>query len=213
MNLSKNNLLVEVKKYIVGPLETNCYLLWEKASLKGVLVDPGAYVIEIVKDIKDRGINVICAVNTHGHADHIAGNASFGFPVFIHELDAGCLGDSSQNLSYLSGMNIPFSKPAKLLKENDCIDLGNVKIGIIHTPGHTPGSISLKCENKVFTGDALFFESIGRTDIPGGNHEALLSSIREKLLSLPDDTIVFPGHGPETSIIHEKRDNPFVKVL
>ncbi len=210
MNSSKNNLLLVVKKYVVGLLDTNCYLLYEKVSHKGVLVDPGDYVPEIVNDIKKMGIKVICTVNTHGHADHIAGNVSFGFPVFIHELDAGCLWDSSKNLSYVSGNNIPASRPAKLLKENDYIDLGNIKIEIIHTPGHTPGSISLKCENKVFTGDALFFESIGRTDIPGADHETLMRSIKEKLLCLSDDTIVFPGHGQETTISHERRNNPFL---
>ena len=199
-----------VKKFVVGSLSTNCYLIYEKISRKALLIDPGAYVPEIAEDIKAGDLKDVHILNTHGHADHIRGNAAFGFPVMIHELDASCLRSSLKNLSFFADGAVSPVKAERLLKDGDIIRLGEVILEIIHTPGHTPGGISVKCQNILFSGDTLFFEGVGRTDLPGGDHEALVAAIKEKLFALPDLVRVFPGHGPETTIGHEKRNNPFL---
>ncbi len=184
-----------IKRFVVGPLATNCYVVSGDSSRKGVLIDPGTFVKAAADYINARGIEIIATLNTHGDPDHVAGNAEFGYPVYIHELDA----------PYLSS-----PLPAKLLKDGDVIDLGDFQMEIIHTPGHTPGGISLRCDGVLFSGDTLFFEGVGRTDRPGGDREAIVRSIREKLMSLPNSVRVYPGHGPETTIEHEKRNNPFL---
>lgn len=206
--IGKNEKL-ETKKFVVGPLCTNCYLLWEKHSRKGMLVDPGSYDREVAEYMLDNEIDVECILNTHGHADHIGGNVAFGFPVLIHELDESYLRDSTKNLSFFTGEDVAKMSVKRLLVDGDIISLGELEFLVIHTPGHTPGSISLKCRDILFSGDALFFEGIGRTDVPGGDYEVLARSIRERLFTLPDSVKVFPGHGPETTIGHEKKNNPF----
>ncbi|MFC1644204.1 MBL fold metallo-hydrolase [Candidatus Omnitrophota bacterium] len=206
----KNSGQIGLKKFVVGPLCTNCYLIYEKSSRRGMLIDPGAYDDEIVAYIKDNGIDMVCILNTHGHADHIAGDAAFGLPVMIHELDEPCLRNSARNLfSFLEG-EVPAVTVKKLLKGGDVVDLGALKLEIIHTPGHTPGSISVKCGDMLFSGDVLFFEGVGRTDLPEGSHATLMNTINERLMTLPDSVKVFPGHGPETTIGHERHNNPFL---
>jgi len=204
------NRAIDLKKFIVGPLDTNCYLVWEKSTRKGMLIDPGVYDRKIAEFIKDKGINVEYILNTHGHADHIGGNAAFGFPVMIHELDKDCLWNPVRNLSFLAGGSVKPTHAGRLLADGDKVCLGGLELEIIHTPGHTSGSISVRCGDVIFTGDALFFEGIGRTDIPGGDQAALLRGIRERLMVLPEGVEVFPGHGPETTIGHEKKNNPFL---
>ncbi len=199
-----------VKKFVVGSLSTNCYLIYEKISRKALLIDPGEYVPDIAEYIKAEDLKDVHILNTHGHADHIRGNVAFGFPVMIHELDASCLHSSLKNLSFFSDSAVSPVKAERLLKDGDIIRLGEVILEIIHTPGHTPGGISVKCQNILFSGDTLFFEGVGRTDLPGGDQKALVAAIKEKLFALPDFVRVFPGHGPETTIGHEKRNNPFL---
>jgi len=198
-----------VKKFVLGPLETNCYLVYGGKSLKGVLIDPGADDKSIRHFISENHIDIIWTLNTHGHADHIMGNAAFAFPVMIHELDAPCLTDAARNFSFFAGVNVPPVAVKKLLTGGDVIDIDGLRFHVIHTPGHTPGGISIKCADMLFSGDTLFWEGVGRTDLPGGSHKALINSIKTKLFTLPDATKVFPGHGPETTIGHEKRCNPF----
>lgn len=204
MAILEGNNMLGIRKYVVGKLFTNCYLVYDIAAKKGVLIDPGAYVPAIDKFIKGKGIDVLWIINTHGHADHIAGNSAFGFPVLIHELDSGALSDSSKNLSFLSGETVPTSRAAKFLKDKDSISLGKVKLDVIHTPGHTPGSISLIFEDSLFSGDTLFYEGVGRTDLPGGSYRDLVDSITKKLFILPETVKVFPGHGQDTAIGHER---------
>ena len=150
-------------------------------------------------------------INTHGHADHVMGDAAFGFPVLIHEADAACLNDPVRSLSFLSGQKMDTPEVKKYVADGDIIKMGDIDLEILHTPGHTPGGISIKCGDVLFSGDTLFFESVGRTDLPGGDHRALISGIKEKLMTLPDDVTVYPGHGPETTIGHERKYNEFLQ--
>ena len=208
--ISKRNNELKIKKFIVGALDTNCYLVYQESTLKGLLIDPGAYDPLIVEYIKDKGIEVEATINTHGHADHIAGDAAFGFPVMISEADESCICNPIRNLSLFAGGKVEPIQVQRLLKDGDMIKLGSIEFEVIHTPGHTPGGISIKYDDILFTGDTLFHEGIGRTDLSGGNYAILVKSIKEKLLVLPDFVKIFPGHGLSTTIGHEKKNNPFI---
>ena len=170
----------------VGPVAANCYILGCANTKEAVVIDPGAEDNLIKQQISALGLTAICVINTHGHGDHIGANSKMGLPVFIHAADAQCLTNPLKNMSGMLG------------------------IPVIYTPGHTPGSICLRCDEIVFTGDTLFAEGVGRTDLPGGVEYKLIKSIREKLFILPDETKVYPGHGPATTIGHEKGHNPFI---
>lgn len=193
MTSGKNETL-GIKNFVLGPLSTNCYLIYEKSTHKGMLIDPAAYDTEITNYIRDNDIDMVGVLNTHGHPDHILGNADFDLPVMIHKLDEPDLSRRAQ----------------RLLADGDIVRLGDIKLEVIHTPGHTPGGISIKYDNLLFTGDTLFAEGVGRTDLAGGDYDTLMKSIRDKILILPDSVRVFPGHGPETTVGHEKEHNPFL---
>jgi glyoxylase-like metal-dependent hydrolase (beta-lactamase superfamily II) len=181
-----------------------------------MVVDPGLEVEQLLDFTKRHKLNPAAVVLTHGHIDHIGGVAELreNYPdvkVYIHKLDAEMLENGYSNLSAMMGGAFS-TKPADFLLEDGCvIEQAGVKLQVLHTPGHTPGGICLYSKNKgiVFTDDTLFAESIGRTDFPGGSLEQLLKSVREKLFTLPDDTIVYPGHGPSTTIAQEKAHNQF----
>jgi glyoxylase-like metal-dependent hydrolase (beta-lactamase superfamily II) len=208
MNSGANPSL-EIKAFVVGSLYTNCYVAHDKSSGKGILIDPGAYEPDILDHIRDNGIDVEFTLNTHGHWDHVLGDADFGFPVLIHELDGPCLADPEVGKFFSSGKVVKPEMISRFLLDGDIIELGGLSMTVLHTPGHTPGSISLRCGDVLFSGDTLFCEGIGRTDLPGGDPEAMLISVRDKLFKLPDDVRVLPGHGPETTIGHEKQNNPY----
>lgn len=201
---------INVEQFIVGPLQTNCYLLHDSSSLEGILIDPGAYDKSIDDSVKRDRIDLKFIVNTHGHADHIMGDGRFDAPVLIHELDEPCLRDPARSLASFIDTKLPNVKVARLLSDGDIIRIGDAEIKVLHTPGHTPGGISLLYDDLLFSGDTLFFEGVGRTDLPGGDTGALMKSINEKLLVLSDDVKVFPGHGPATTIGHERTHNPFL---
>ncbi|MDD4956755.1 MAG: MBL fold metallo-hydrolase [Candidatus Omnitrophica bacterium] len=206
---SDDNVLIE--GFVVGPLGANCYVVYDAGSGKGLLVDPGAYDPAIDEFIKDSGLDIKFTVNTHGHVDHIAANGDFRYPVAIHELDAESLTDPWKNLSMLTGQTVKPGSPDRLLVDGDILELGGTMVRVIHTPGHSPGSISLLVgEEILISGDTLFREGVGRTDLPGGDQDAITRSIADKLYVLPDKTRVFPGHGPSTSIGYEKEHNPFI---
>ncbi len=194
----------------VGPIGVNCYILGCERTHEAVIIDPGADDEKIKRRLSKKGLSAGYIINTHGHADHIGANGKFGLPVMIHGLDAPFLSDPEMNFSAMMGMAISLPPPERLLEDGDKLDVGDLLLEIIHTPGHTPGSISVKCEDMVFTGDALFNEAVGRTDFPYGSEEDLLKSIREKLLPLPDSTKVYPGHGAATTIGYEREHNPFL---
>ncbi|MFC1576442.1 MBL fold metallo-hydrolase [Candidatus Omnitrophota bacterium] len=184
-----------IERFVVGFLGTNCYLIYGETSKSGFLIDPGLFDKRIKAAIEKNGIRVKSVVNTHGHADHTAGDRKAGYPVLIHEADKDFVNDLKDNLSFL--------------KDGDIIKEDGVELKVIHTPGHTPGGICLKVGDVLFTGDTLFRDGVGRTDFPYGDEADLMRSIRTRLMTFPDETRVLPGHGPESTIGHEKKNNPF----
>ncbi|MCF7920778.1 MAG: MBL fold metallo-hydrolase [Candidatus Cloacimonetes bacterium] len=195
---------------------TNTYLVWDKDRREAILIDPGAASRQMVNFVETNNITVKAIVNTHGHADHIGGNAYFqkkwGVPIWIHEADEEKLNNPQLNLSSFMGKEIISPGAERLLHDGDKIILGRKEIDVIHTPGHTKGGICLYYSILLFAGDTLFKGSIGRTDFPDGDLAELTRSIKEKLYSLPDETLVLPGHTEETRIGIEKRMNPFVRM-
>ena len=201
------------RSLVVGPCETNCYLLCAEREI--LVIDPGGDSDEILGLIESEGLSVVMVVNTHGHGDHIGANAPlkerFGCPIVIHEADAAFLTDPGLNLSAYLGSDAVVGPPAdRLLRERDEVRIGSMCLRVIHTPGHTPGGMCLYADGHLFSGDTLFAGSVGRTDFPGGSMEQLAGAIRDKLLVLPNGTVVYPGHGPTTTIGDEKAANPFI---
>ncbi|WP_017554325.1 MBL fold metallo-hydrolase [Heyndrickxia coagulans] len=204
------------KQLPVGPIQTNCYILWnhEKDCL---IFDPGAEFERLHAFIGENALNPLAVLLTHAHFDHIgaldAVRDAYKIPAYIHQKEEMWLGDPGQNGSHFFGMGEISARGAeKLIAGEDMLKIGSFSLQVLETPGHSPGSVSywLPDHNIVFSGDALFFGSIGRTDLPGGNHGVLQESIHTKLLVLHPDTIVFPGHGPQTTIGDEKSSNPFL---
>lgn len=205
-----------LKTLVVGPVATNCYIVSSESSKRGIIIDPGAEARLILNTVNDLGLTISLIVVTHLHFDHVGAlapvkertEAKFA----LHEAEAGAgLGMLSRMLSSVMGGS--FSQPPKpdrLLKDGDTIDVDGLRFTVLDTPGHSPGGISLYGHGIVFSGDALFNYGIGRTDFPGCSHEKLMDSIKNKLMTLPDETIVYPGHGPSTTIGEERRGNPFL---
>jgi hydroxyacylglutathione hydrolase len=208
---------MKIDYLILGAYQTNCYVLRNDDSTKDCLIiDPGLEAEQLIEFLDEEKLNPVAVVLTHGHIDHIAGVTELRsrFPeikVYIHNLDAEMLTNPNINLSAMSGMAFVTGAEDVSLKGRDVIDLAGIKLNVLHTPGHTPGGISLysKQAGVVFVGDTLFADSIGRTDFPGGSMSQLLSSVRERLFTLPEHTEVYPGHGPATTIAAEKAHNPF----
>jgi len=203
----------------LGAFQTNCYVLRKSGTAKDCLIiDAGLGARELIDFLQEHKLNPIAVVLTHGHIDHIAAVAALrkhypDIKVYIHKLDAEMIASPLHNLSALAGRLFRI-KPADLLVEDkSIIEQAGIKLTVLHTPGHTPGGICLysKDEGVVFTNDTLFAESVGRTDFPGGGMEELIKSIREKLLTLPEETKVYPGHGPITTIASEKAHNLFLQ--
>jgi hydroxyacylglutathione hydrolase len=201
-------------RLVVGPLQVNCFILADEKTKDAVVIDPGDDAQDILKVIADKGLRVRYIVNTHAHFDHVGANKAVrdatGAELLLHEADAAVLA-AVANQSRAFGM-APVSSPPpdRLLKHGDRIVAGEVALTVLHTPGHTPGGISLLEQGMVFTGDALFAGSIGRTDFPGGDLMTLVRSIKTNLMTLPDDTKVFSGHGPASTIGDERAENPFL---
>ncbi len=209
---------------VVGFAQANCYIVGEEGA-DGIVVDPGSDeptdVAAIADRVADLGLAVSTIVNTHGHPDHMAGNDLLKrwlkAEVAIHELDAMKLTDPDRNASTLFGMSVHVAPADRLLKDGDVVRAGRHELRVLHTPGHSVGGIALLGDGFVLTGDTLFAGSIGRSDLPCSSdastiaYEVLMTSIREKLMALSDDTVVLPGHGPATTIGDERRANPYVR--
>jgi glyoxylase-like metal-dependent hydrolase (beta-lactamase superfamily II) len=203
-----------VKRLVVGLLQVNCFVVFDQISKEAIIIDPGGGAREILKFVEKNNLKIKYIVNTHGHLDHTYDNRKIkeatGAPLLIHKLDAEMLTSPAKNFSLVMGIIFKSPPADKLLNEGDIIEFGNISLKVLNTPGHTPGGISLFTDKVVFVGDTLFTGSVGRTDLPGGSMEELLKGIKEKLLILPDDTIVHPGHGPSTTIGRERNSNPFI---
>ena len=208
-----------IDSLVLGDFLTNCYILRQSEnSTDCIIIDPGLQPQPLIDFLQNNDLKPLTVILTHGHADHFAGLNALrqnytDFKVHIHKLDAEMLADPHANLSLMAAASLAAAPADTLLSDNDNIDIAGINLTVLHTPGHTPGGISLysKENDLVFTGDALFAESIGRTDFPSGDTDQLLQSIKLKLLTLPENTTVYPGHGPKTNIKHEKNLNPFLK--
>lgn len=201
-----------LKRIPTGMFGSNCYILGDGGE--GAVIDPGVDTGEIMEVVDEAGLAVKYIILTHAHIDHICSVDELrdrtGAKVLVHEADAPSLPDSWLNGSAMFGLRRTFREADVLLKDGDIVNLGGLKLQIIHTPGHTPGSICINVENIVLTGDTLFRMSIGRTDLGNGDQDALIRSITGKLFNLGDDTVIYPGHYTSSTIGYEKRHNPFV---
>ena len=188
-----------LRKIVVGPYQSNCYILGCKTTMEGLVIDPGDEVFRIVKTIAETGLKIRYILITHGHIDHVGGAAELkkitGAPVYIHPLD-------------IPGLGFP---PDGQVSEGKDLSVGTYTIKVLHTPGHSPGGVCYHASGAVFTGDTLFAGSIGRTDFPGGDHPSLIEGVRRKIFSLDGKLRAYPGHGPASTIDRERRTNPFFR--
>lgn len=198
----------------VGALQVNCYILSMGDNRQAIIIDPGEQMNKIKEALDKHKLTPAVIINTHGHIDHIGCDDEFGLPIYIHRDDVPMLSDPVLNFSNFFNVSFRVKSRAKTLDDKSRIVLDEIELEVIHTPGHTRGGICLllkKPVNKIlFSGDTLFYESVGRTDIAKASTTSLMKSIKEKLLVLPDDTVVYPGHGPSSTIGHEKKYNPFL---
>jgi glyoxylase-like metal-dependent hydrolase (beta-lactamase superfamily II) len=207
-----------IKQVKVGVMEVFCYILGCEDTHQGVLIDPAGDEDHILETVQKLGLSIVAVVNTHGHPDHTCGNRKImeqtGAKLYMHPLDDQ-LFNTPEGGSMAMQMGFTPSPPADVLvNDGDSIPFGKQALTVIHTPGHTPGGICLYVENNLFTGDTLFVGAVGRTDLPGGSLSTMLASIKDRILSLPDDTIVWPGHHygetPTSTIAFEKKHNIYV---
>ena len=202
-----------LKAFTVGPMEANCYILYNPDKREGLIIDPGAEGSRLIKFIKQEKISINYIINTHGHPDHIGANRKIkehtNAPILIHQYDAPMLTKSESVLPLIFPLESSSPPADTFIKDGDLIECAGMKLKVLHTPGHTPGGISLLIDDFIFTGDTLFSGSIGRSDLPGGSQEVLLNSIK-KILSLDENLIIYPGHGPSTTVSEELHSNPFI---
>ncbi len=205
-----------VETVVVTEFMTNCYILADDKSKDAIVIDPGGDGARILDEIKKLGVNVKSIINTHAHVDHVGANRflkeKLGVGVMMHRAELPIL-QSASKMGRLFGLNVENQPdPDGYIAEGDVITCGSCSLTVMETPGHSPGGLSFYAETQklCFAGDSLFAGSIGRTDLPGGDYETLIASIKQRLLSLPDDVKVFTGHGPATTIGQERRYNPFV---
>ena len=209
---------MKIDRLVLGELETNCYIARSSEQATDCLIiDTGLDVQALPAFLDRHKLTPAAVILTHGHADHIAGVNALrqrypSLEVYIHKLDAELLTDSVANLSFMAGGSFTAEKADCIVDEGDIIEKAGIRLRVIHTPGHTPGGMCLYAEDDstIFVGDTLFADSVGRADFPGGDMRQLIEGIRTKLLILPDETVVCPGHGGRTTIGREKANNPFL---
>lgn len=215
INIEDGEMLLE--RYVVGNLETNCYLLGDQQAGLAVVIDPGGSADRIAGRLREQKLKLEAIINTHGHFDHVLDTWTLkdlaGGRIYLHERDKFLLNNNKTGLRALFAPNLNSIRGDvdTWVKEGEVLQFGSIRMEVLETPGHTPGHISLYLpdENIIFVGDTLFAGSIGRTDFPGGDYDQLIRSVEEKLFPLKGETRVFPGHGPDTTIAREKRTNPF----
>ncbi len=196
-----------------GPLAANAYIVEHVPTKKAVVIDPGDEAEEILAGIRERELSVEAILLTHGHFDHVGAAGAVregtGAKVHVHAADVERL-RTARRQGMMFGLWVPETPPPDVLvAEGDIVRLADRVFRVVHTPGHTPGGVSYLMEGMAFVGDLIFAGSIGRTDLPGGDYDSLIAAVREKIFVLPDDTVLFPGHGPATTVGREKRTNPF----
>jgi glyoxylase-like metal-dependent hydrolase (beta-lactamase superfamily II) len=198
----------------LGVFQTNCYIVFDENTKEAAVIDPAGDFPEIKSFIETNGLKVKYIIITHAHGDHIGALKELkdysNAAVCLHKEDEEMLKSKSKNFSGMMGGTAVEMTGDRFLEDGDVLELGETKLNIIHTPGHSRGGISIYCGKVLFSGDTLFQNSVGRTDLYGGSMTELIKSIREKLFILPDDTAVYPGHGPSTTILDEKQQNSFV---
>lgn len=199
----------------VGPMAANCYILECENTRSAIVIDPGDEAARILDVVNEHNLQIKFIVNTHAHIDHIAANSELkektSALLCIHSSGADILVDPQKNLSFFIGIPASSPEPDKILEDGDILEVGTLRLRVMHTPGHSPDSICLLADECIFTGDLLFAGGIGRYDFPGSSYMTLMSSLR-KVMKLDDDLIVYPGHGPGTTIGEERRANPFLQV-
>ncbi len=207
----------QVHRFNVGPLDNNTYVVADPVERQAVLIDPSFGSRDIWSFIQSQGWTLTAVLNTHAHIDHVVENRYFvdqsGAPLALHRSDLELLGVMVQQAAWL-GVRAPEPcTPSLFLEAETAFPVGSFSLSVVHTPGHSPGSVAFLAGSFAIVGDVLFAGSIGRTDLPGGDHRQLLKSIHTHLMALPDDTVVWPGHGPETTIGTERRSNPFLQEV
>ena len=211
---------LQVHTIVSLPFEENTYIAWRSERRDALVVDPGLDPDAILAFLEERELDVAAILGTHGHADHIAGNEALKgryprAPLIIGAGDAPMLSDADLNLSARFGMPMVSPPADRLVQEGDVLEFAGIRLEVLEIPGHSPGHVVFLLRDApilVFGGDVLFRGGVGRCDFPGGSMALLEAGIREKLYTLADDTVVYPGHGPVTKVGHEKRTNPFVQA-
>lgn len=206
------------KQLMVGSMGVCSYIVGCENTKKGAVVDPGGDENRILDEVRNLGLDIEYIIATHGHPDHVCGNRTIkeatGGAIVMHEKDAEFF-ENPETQNYFSMLGLEPSPPAEVkVKDGDLINIGELEFQVIHTPGHTPGGMCLYCQPNLITGDSLFVGGIGRTDFPGGSYEELIQSLKGKLLTLPEETIVWPGHGyggMQSTIAEEKLTNPYLR--
>lgn len=205
---------VTVEQRAVPPMWKNGYLVVDYGSGSGVLVDPGDEALELVERLANLGGRLLAVLNTHGHFDHICGNGvvkeHWDVPIYLHRADEWLYRNMVEQATWFGFRYDAPPPPDRLLDGGEVLKAGSFQLEVLHTPGHSPGSVSYRLGDRLFCGDVIFAGSVGRTDLPGGSSETLLTTIREKVLSLPEDVVLYPGHGPTTTVGREKVTNPFL---
>ncbi len=207
MNQKPNNIFF--RHMVVGPIQTNCYIIADIHTKNAIVIDPGSDAEKILNEIRNNDLNLVYIINTHAHIDHTAANKyikeSTGADILIGENEAPLLIDNGKNLAATLQINDISPSADRVLYDNESITLGSLNLKVINTPGHTPGGICLLSKGFVFTGDTLFCQGLGRTDLPGGSEKDLHKSIKMRLFSLDDNLIIYPGHGNFSTIGQEKQ--------